>query len=94
MESVEMIGWAGDACFLLSYFLVSQKKIEGDSKSFNLMNLAGAVLFGIYAIIKHTTPVLVLECFWSTIALIALYKAYRDSTREFWEALRADWGLD
>lgn len=94
MWSVEVIGWVGDACFLLSYYLVSQGKINADGKAFNLMNLVGAILFGIYAIIKHAMPILILECFWSTIAIAVLYKTYRQQLRTFWEDLRADRSLD
>lgn len=74
---IEMIGWIADVFFLLAYFLVSQGKVDGKGKPYNYLNLGGAVLFGIYAVIKSATPILVLECFWGTIALIALYKAYR-----------------
>lgn len=74
---IEMIGWTGDVLFVLSYLLVSQGKVKATGKSYNFMNLGGAVLFGIYATLKSAVPILILECFWGSIALVALYKAYR-----------------
>ncbi len=73
----EAIGWAADACFLLAYFLVSRKKIEGSGKEFNFLNLGGAILYGTYAIIKHALPIFILEAFWGVIAITALKEAYK-----------------
>lgn len=75
--SVEIIGWVADVSFLLAYFLVSRKKITGDSKLFNSMNLFGALLYGFYGWKKNAVPVIILEMFWGGIALYALYSALR-----------------
>lgn len=73
---IEMIGWVADVFFVTAYFLVSQGKVEAKGRLFNFMNLFGATLFGIYAVLKDATPVLILEMFWGSIAVYALYKAY------------------
>lgn len=74
---VEIIGWGGNFFFVLSYFLVSQGQLKGDGWVFNSMNLVGAILFATYAWQKETTPVLVLELFWGSIAILALYRIYK-----------------
>jgi hypothetical protein len=72
---IEAIGWMADVLFLLAYFFVSTKKLSGDGKIFNVMNLAGAVLYSSYAILKSAPPVLILEVFWGAIAVRAIYKS-------------------
>lgn len=72
----ELIGWMANACFVTGYILVSQGKIDGAGKLFNYLNLGGAILFGTYAFIVKAYPVLALEIFWGTIAIVALRKVY------------------
>jgi len=74
---MEVIGWTADLCFLGAYWLVSTKRVEGEGLVFNGMNLAGAFLYGSYAISKDATPVLVLEIFWGSIAIKALYALWK-----------------
>ena len=73
---LELVGWVADAFFLCAYWLVSTKRVKGESKAFNSMNLVGAILYGIYATFKNALPIVVLEFFWGGIASIALYKAF------------------
>lgn len=82
--AIEAIGWIADACFLSGYFLTSTGRIAGTSKTFNSLNLVGAILFGIYAFIRWTPPVLILECFWASLA----FRAIRTSIRTEREAKR------
>ena len=74
---LDIIGWLADACFVFSYFLVSRGKVDGQGKVFNLLNLAGAGLYGFYAFEKNAIPIIVLELFWGGIAIIALRNAYK-----------------
>jgi hypothetical protein len=74
---VESIGWIADMLFVFAYYLVSTKKVEGDGKYYNYMNLAAALLYGTYAIFRSTYPVLILEFFWGGIAIVALWRVYR-----------------
>ena len=78
---IEWIGWVADGIFVIAYLLVSQKKLSGDGKVFNIMNLFGAILFGFYGWQKGVVPVLILEMFWGGIAFIALYQAFRSKQR-------------
>lgn len=78
---LEVIGWTADILFLSAYFLVSQGKVAGEGKPYNLMNLGGAILFGIYAACKSAWPIFVLEIFWGGIAAFALWKIFSRTSR-------------
>ena len=71
---LELIGWTASILFMVAYYLVSSKKLDGAGKPYNLMNLTGAFIYGFYAIKKDVMPLLVLEIFWGSIAVVALYK--------------------
>ena len=40
---IDVIGWAGAAALLAAYGLVSAKRLDGDSMTFQLLNLVGAI---------------------------------------------------
>lgn len=73
---IEALGWSADLLFLGAYFLVSRGKLKGEGRVFNLMNLVASVLYGVYAVIRHLHPVLILEIFWAGIGIHALYKSF------------------
>jgi hypothetical protein len=75
-NKIELIGYSADLLFVLAYLLVSTKKLTGHGLIFNLMNLLGAITYGVYAVIKSAPPVLALEFFWGTIALVAIVRIY------------------
>ena len=77
---IESIGWFADILFVIAYLFVSQKKLASDGKTFNLLNLAGATLYGIYGWQKGAIPVLILEMFWGAIAFVALNRAFRSKS--------------
>jgi hypothetical protein len=72
----EGTGWIASALFLFSYYLASSGKVSGSGKTFNFMNLAGAVFLCVHAYLKDTMPVLIMEFCWGAIAIIAIYKIY------------------
>ena len=73
---LELIGWTASALFMVAYYLVSSKKLDGAGKPYNLMNLTGAFIYGFYAIKKDAMPLLVLEIFWGLIVVVALYRIF------------------
>jgi len=73
---IEIVGWIGSICFILAYGLVAQGKLDGKGKTFNWINLVGALLYTFYAIRKSAWPVVGLETCWGLIAIRALWNAY------------------
>lgn len=76
MTLLDWLGWIANGLFAGGYFLVAKGKIKGTGLAFNLMNLGGAVLYGIYAFVTWIPSVLCLEIFWSSIALNAICRVY------------------
>lgn len=82
---IEIIGWLGTLFVVLAYFLVSYKKIEPTSKSYQLLNLAGALSMSLNVWHHQAWPSFALQIVWGTIALAALVKMTRinkDLTRK------------
>jgi hypothetical protein len=73
-NKVELMGYSASTMYITAFFLVSQGFISGEKLMFNIMNLIGAIIFMVYAIIKKLIPVLILEIFWGGVAVLALIK--------------------
>jgi hypothetical protein len=69
---IDLLGWVGAALILIAYYLVSAKKVKGDSNMFQAMNLFGAIALMINTYAKGAIPSVVLNIFWAGIAVKAL----------------------
>ncbi len=74
MSLTQVLGWFGTLLILLAYFLVSFKKIDVNSRNFQLMNLIGALALGVHVFYQKSWPALFLEIVWGGIAFISLIK--------------------
>ncbi len=72
-----IVGWVGAFLVVLAYLLVSSKKVQGDSRAYQFMNLAGAVGVGINALYQAAWPSFAIQIVWGMIALVALIQAWR-----------------
>ncbi len=51
----DAIGWVGAAALLVAYAMVSHKKLEGDSATYQLLNISGSLLLaakGVLLLVK------------------------------------------
>lgn len=71
----QVIGWIGTFLIVLAYFLVSNKKVTGDNKSYQAINLIGAICVGVNVYYQHAWPALALQIVWGIIAIVALVKS-------------------
>jgi cell division protein FtsW (lipid II flippase) len=71
---IEIIGWIGTAFILLAYFLLTNKKLSGESKTYHSMNLVGGVAIVINAVVNGAYPPAVLNVVWSLIAIYGIIK--------------------
>ena len=69
-----IVGWIGTFLIVLSYILVSLKKVEGNSTLYQVINLFGALGVGINVLHQHAWPALALEVVWGIIAIVILVK--------------------
>lgn len=70
----QVIGWIGTFLIVLAYFLVSTKKVDGQSKSYQALNLLGAIAVGVNVLHQHAWPALALQIIWGIIAIVSLLK--------------------
>lgn len=70
----QTIGWIGTALIVIAYFLVSSKKVEGNSKIYQTINLLGAICVGVNVFSQHAWPALALQIIWGIIAIFSLIK--------------------
>ena len=72
--SIEVAGWVGTLLILLAYFLVSTKKLTSEARTYQLMNLLGAIGVGINVLYKGAWPSFALQIAWGTVAIISLIR--------------------
>ena len=70
---IEAVGWIGAALILGSYILVSTGRLEGRSRAFQWMNVAGAAGFVINSGAHGAFPSTVLNVVWLGIGLATLW---------------------
>ena len=68
------INSAGVFLILIAFFLLTLKKIKPEDKSYNILNLVGAILTGYGSYLINAMPFVILECVWGLVAIYALYK--------------------
>lgn len=71
---VDLIGWAGALAVLLAYALISARKLKGDSRAFQLLNLAGGVFLLINTVYFGALPSAFVNLVWIGIAVVALVR--------------------
>jgi hypothetical protein len=76
---LEIIGWLGTILILIAYLLVSTKKLEPISKTYQLLNLFGAVGVGVNSLIHHALPSVGINLAWMIIAIYALIRSRKTS---------------
>lgn len=69
---IDLLGWIGTVLYLIAYFLVSIKKVEGDSLPYQAMNITAGVLLVINTFYWRAYPSLGLNAAWIGIGLITL----------------------
>jgi len=78
---IEILGWIGTFLLLMAYAMVSTRRVEGDSLSYQLQNIVGSVLLILNTVYHGAYPSAFLNVFWMAIAVYAirhiLAKAFR-----------------
>jgi len=73
---VDICGWLGAILFLVAYALVSKQVIKGNSVTFQLLNLVGALLFIINSGYYGAYPSAGLNVVWVIIGVVTLITVY------------------
>ena len=79
MDLSSIVGWAGTALIVIAYFLVSTKRVSATSKTYQTMNVAGAIGLGVSAFTQASWPNFGLQVIWFVIGLYSLFKIFSQS---------------
>lgn len=71
---IEIIGWAAATTILASYLLVSTGRLDGQSPTFQWMNVGGAAGFIVNSGYHQALPSAVLNIAWAAIGLWTLWR--------------------
>ena len=74
---IHVLGAIGTICVLLAYFLVSSRRINSESREFQLLNLVGAIMLAVYSLVLTAWSSVALNAIWAVIALFALWRIIR-----------------
>jgi hypothetical protein len=69
---INLLGWGGTALLLLAYYLVSTRRIEGDSALYQVLNILGALMLISNSAYFGAYPSVGVNVAWIGIALLTL----------------------
>ena len=78
----DTIGWAGAVALLIAYALISFKRLEGDSTTFQLLNIGGSVLLAANTIFYGSYPSTFVNLIWAGIAVFSIATRKRVASRQ------------
>ncbi len=68
----DAIGWVGAAALLVAYAMISHKKLEGDSATYQLLNISGSLLLAVNTIFYGSYPSTFVNLIWAGIAVFSI----------------------
>ena len=77
----DTIGWVGAVALLIGYALVSFKRLEGDSGTFQLLNISGSLLLAANTIFYGSYPSTFVNLIWAGIAVFSIAARGRFATK-------------
>jgi hypothetical protein len=69
---LNVLGWIGAFLLLLAYALVSFKKLEADSQSYQWLNITASILLLVNTIYYGAYPSSFVNAVWTVIAFLAI----------------------
>ena len=74
---IDFFGWIGALLILTAYALISLKKVEGDSLSYQLLNIFGSIFLVVNTFYWNALPSTLVNAIWLLIALFAVFSIIR-----------------
>ncbi len=78
----DVVGTAGAAIILVSYFLLQMQRISSRALSYSLLNGLGALLILVSLSIEFNLSAFVVEAFWLLISIIGIVRSLTGRTRK------------
>jgi hypothetical protein len=81
---IDIVGWVGAVALLTAYIFFSIRRMEGDSASYQLLNLGGSASLMVNSFFYGAYPSSIVNIVWISIALFALFrKKFKTQEKEF-----------
>jgi len=74
---IDIIGWVGVASLLLAYALVSMRKVQGDSMTYQFLNMLGGALLIVNSFHYKAFPSVGVNVAWIGIAIYSMIRIRR-----------------
>jgi len=71
---IDIIGWLGAAALLIAYALVSARRVEGDSTTYQSLNIGGSIFLMVNTVHYGAYPSAFVNLIWLGIAIYAVRK--------------------
>jgi hypothetical protein len=71
---IDIVGWVGAVALLMAYIFVSTRRMEGDSASYQLLNLGGSAFLMVNSFFYGAYPSSVVNIVWISIAVFTLFR--------------------
>ncbi len=69
---IDVLGWIGAILILLAYALISSKKVEGSSLSYQMLNIFASIFLTINTFYYGAIPSTLVNIIWAIIAAFAI----------------------
>ncbi len=69
---MDLLGWTGAMCFLISYFLLITKRWQADSYRYHFSNLLGGLLLVVNTFYDSSFPSVFINGSWAGIAILGI----------------------
>ena len=78
MEWHDIIGTAGAAMILVSYFLLQMERLSGTDLAYSAINGVGAALILISLAVDFNLSAFIVEAFWLAISLLGIVRYFHN----------------
>lgn len=75
--AIDVIGWLGAGSLLLAYVLLSMKRLDGQSTTYQVLNLGGAIGLILNSGYYGAYPSALLNVIWAGIGVATLFHVWR-----------------
>ena len=71
---IDIVGWVGAIALLLAYTFISSRRMEGDSASYQLLNLGGSAFLMVNSFFYGAYPSSIVNIVWISIAVFTMVR--------------------
>jgi hypothetical protein len=74
--AIQTAGWVGASFVVIAYFLITYKKVGGDSVVYQALNLLGCIGVGVNAFYQSAWPSFGIQIVWGVVAILGFINIF------------------